>query len=508
MADFNTQMNEGMTSANAVKKLALVLLLVVAVAAIAGIWSWMQKPTLQLLYSNLEANDVGAVVGKLREASVPFELQGTSVFVPGDQVAALRMQMASAGLPQTSGVGYEIFDKSTMGTSEFVQKVNYRRALEGELSRTIGQISEVTKARVHLVVPERSVFLDRQASVRASVIIHLRPGAVLSPNQVQGIVHLVASSVEGLGPNSISVIDNHGKILTAPVDESSKTQMTSSQIDFQREIENGIEKKIQTMLERVVGPDKAIVRVASVLDLSRTEATAEEFNPEQQVPRSEQRTKEKGSGSATQPSGAPGVGSNVPGGAGAPAGGAASENNLEKSSEVINFEISKKVIRTVSPFGTIKKLSVAVLVDGTTKTEKDKEGKVTGVTYTERPAEEMKKLEELVKKAMGFDNEEQRKALGITSSKPREEQREDILNVVNVPFNRPEELPEEAAGALPSQFLANNWQSIAKYAVGLILAILILLLVVKPIISTLLEVPKPFGYQTVGQMQGAGGPGG
>lgn len=497
MADLNTQMTEGISSANAVKKLALVLLLIVAVAAMAGIWSWMQKPSLQLLYSNLEADDAGAISTKLREMGIPFELQGTSVFAPGDQVATIRMQLAGAGLPQTGGVGYEIFDKTTMGTTEFIQKVNYRRALEGELARSIGQISEVSKARVHLVVPTRSVFLERQEQTRASVIVHLRPGKALSSAQVQGIVHLVSSGVEGLGPQTISVIDNHGNILTAPTDETSKTQMTSSQLDFQREVEGGIEDKVRSMLERVVGPNKAIVRVSAVLDLARIEQTEEVFNPEQQVPRSEQRTEEKGAGSATAPSGAPGVASNVPGGSGGPGSGASSNNTLNKKSEVINFEISKKVSRTVLPIGKIQKLSVAVMVDEVTQTEKDKDGKVTGIKSTPRTDEEMKKLEALVKQAMGMSAE-----------------RKDELNMAQVPFNRPETLPDEAAEVLPSQFLANNWMTISKYLIGFIVALLILLLVVKPIIKTLLEVPQPLGYQTVGQMQGGGaggwggGPGG
>ncbi len=488
----NMQWSEGMKSANAVKKIALVLLLVLSVAALAGIWMWIQKPALQLLYSNMTAEDAGAVSTKLREAGIPFDLQGTSVFVPADQVPSLRMQLASSGLPRTGGVGYEIFDRTTMGTSEFVQKVNYRRALEGELSRSIGQLSEVSQARVHLAVPARSVFADRQEQVRASVIVTLRAGKALTSNQVQGIVHLVASSVEGLMPQSITVIDHHGRVLSSPVDEAAKTQMTSSQLDFQRDLESGIEKKIQTMLERVVGPDKAVVRVAGMLDLKRIEETEEIFNPEQQVPRSEHRTEEKGSGASTNPSGAPGVTANVPGGAGSPAGGASSSNNTSKKSELVNFEISKKVSRTIAPIGTIKQLSVAVLIDGITEEQKDAAGKVTGTKYTPRSDEDMKKLEELVKKAMGFSAE-----------------RKDQLNIVNVPFNRPESPAETPEAIVPSRFMADNWPTIARYAIALILGILILLLVVKPIVTTLLGPPEAYSLpQTVGQLQGAGGPGG
>jgi flagellar M-ring protein FliF len=377
-----------------------------------------------------------------------------------------------------------------IGSTEFAQKVNYRRALQGEMARSIGQLAEVSKARVHIVVPERSVFAERQEPVRASVIITLRAGRVLTPGQVQGVVHLVASGIEGLSPQSVTVIDNNGNILSSPTDEAAKTQMTSSQTDFQRNVEEGLQNKIETMLERVVGRDKATVRVSAVLDLKRVEETEEQFNPEQQIPRSEQRSEEKSSGSATNPSGAPGVGGNVPGGAGAAAGGPSSSSNGQKKTELINFEIGKKVSRTIHPIGTIKQLSVAVLLDGIWESTTAADGKVTK-KYTPRSEDEKKKLEELVRKAMGFS-----------------EERKDQLTVTEVPFEQPQAPAEEADVAEASKFLAENWSSIARYAIGLVLALLLLLLVIRPVISSLLEPPQ--GYQlpqTVGQMQG-GGPGG
>jgi flagellar M-ring protein FliF len=378
-----------------------------------------------------------------------------------------------------------------IGSTEFAQKVNYRRALQGEMARSIGQLAEVSKARVHIVVPERSVFAERQESVRASVIVTLRAGRVLTPGQVQGIVHLVASGVEGLSPQSVTVIDNNGNILSSPTDEAAKTQMTSSQTDFQRNVEEGLQNKIETMLERVVGRNKATVRISAVLDLKRVEETEEQFNPEQQIPRSEQRSEEKSSGSATNPSGAPGVVANIPGGgAGTAAGGPSSSSNGQKKTELINFEIGKKVSRTIHPMGTIKQLSVAVLLDGIWESTTAADGKVTK-KYTPRSEDEKKKLEELVRKAMGFS-----------------EERKDQLTVTEVPFEQPQAPVEEAEVAEASKFLAENWSSIARYVIGLILALLLLLMVIRPVINSLLEAPQAYQLpQTVGQMQG-GGPGG
>ncbi len=487
MADFMTQMNEQMASATMIKKVTLLIVLAVALAGIYGVWVWTQKPALQLLYSNLTPEDAAAVTGKLREGGIPFDMEGSAIFVPGDQVSGLRMQLAGQGLPQTGGVGFEIFDKSMIGSTEFAQKVNYRRALQGEMARSIGQLAEVSKARVHIVVPERSVFSERQEPVRASVVVTLRGGRVLLPGQVQGIVHLVASGIEGLSPQSVTVIDNHGNILSSPTDETSKTQMTSSQIDFQRNLEEGLESKIQTMLERVVGRDKATVRVSAVIDLKRVEETEEQFNPEQQIPRSEQRSEEKSTGSASAPSGAPGVGSNVPGGGGTAPEQSSSSSSGNKKTELINFEIGKKVSRTIFPIGTVKQLSVAVMLDGVRESTTGADGKVTS-KYTPRADEEMKKLEELVKKAMGFS-----------------EERKDQLNVVNIPFEQPQVPVEEVEVAEADKFLAENWSSIARYGIGLILALLLLLFVIRPVVNSLLEPPVAYNLpQTVGQMQGGG----
>lgn len=486
MADMFQQFNEQMTTTPLARKIALLLVLAATVAGGVVLWLWVQKPEFQILYTNLSSEDAASVVAKLKEGRIPYELSAdsTAVSVPAERVHELRLQMAGQGLPQGGGVGFEIFDRNSFGTTEFVQKLNYRRALQGELSRTIGQLAEVSKARVHLVVPERTLFSERKEPSRASVVVTLRAGKRLSEGQVQGIIHLVSSSVEGLSPQTVTVVDSHGQILSRPGDGSSPVQMTSAQLDYQKHLEKEIEGKIQSMLETVVGTGKAVVRVTSLLDLRQVEHTEEKFDPDTQVVRSEQRAQEELSGSSASAgsSGVPGVLSNVPPGtqAGSPAG-ATSTNNSQKKNEVINYEISKTVSRIIEPFGTIQKLSVAALVDGNYEAADGD----TPRKYLPRNAEEMAKLEELVKKAMGFSAE-----------------RQDQVEVVNVPFESNALLDEETAAEEPAGNAFAQWLPFVRYGIGVVIGLIGFVFVVRPVLKTLLAPsPTPVAYPPVrGQM--------
>ncbi|TAJ99479.1 MAG: flagellar M-ring protein FliF [Candidatus Manganitrophaceae bacterium] len=469
MADLLQQM----TTASFARKMALLLVLAATFAGGVVLWLWTQKPELQILYTNLSSDDAASVISKLKESHIPYELSAdsTAVSVPAERVHELRLQLAGQGLPQGGGVGFEIFDRNTFGTTEFVQKLNYKRALQGELSRTISQLAEVSKARVHLVVPEKTLFSDRQEPSRASVVVTLRAGKRLSEGQIQGIIHLVSSSVEGLSPQTVTVVDSHGQILSRTVDGSATAQMTSTQLDYQQHLEKEIEGKIQSMLERVVGSGKAVVRVTSLLDLRQVEHTEEKFDPDTQVVRSEQRAQEQmnGTSGSAGPSGVPGVLSNVP--PGAPAGasaGTASSNNAQKKNEVINYEISKTVSRIIEPIGTIKKLSVAALVDGTYQAAQGDAPR----KYIPRNEDEMKKLEELVKKAMGYSAE-----------------RQDQVEVVNIPFEANALAEEEGVAEPPNKGLA-QWLPFAKYGIGLVVGLIAFFFVIRPALKALLT-PSP-----------------
>jgi flagellar M-ring protein FliF len=403
----------------------------------------------------------------------------------------LRLEMAGQGLPHGGGVGYEIFDRTTMGMSDFVQKLNYRRALQGELARTITQMPEVERARVHLAIPERRLFATEQDRARASVVVSLRASQTLSKAQIQGVVHLVSSSVEGLQARDVTVVDGHGNLLSNTSSDES-AGLSGTQMEYQRTLEKDIETRIQTMLERIVGVNKAVVRVSSVLDFRKIETTEERYDPNGQVVRSEQRGQEKSSGVNGASGGVPGVESNVPGGTEAE-GGQTSSNNNQTKNETVNYEISRTVSRIVEPTGTIKKLSVAVLVDGTYEGggKAGEGGADQPKKYVPRSEEEMKRIEEIVKKAMGYSTE-----------------RQDQVEVVSIQFGLGAEEPAGGVEATPDASKA--WMPYVRYAVGGVLFFLIFFMVVRPLMVMLVQsAPAAGGGETpalpasVGQVEAA-----
>lgn len=457
------------------QRFIILLALAGSVAGLVAVALWTQQPDMQVLFANLAAEDASTIIDRLKDAKVPYETTngGTTVLVPNAQVHDLRLEMAGQGLPHGGGVGYEIFDRSTLGMSDFLQKLNYRRALQGELARTITQMPEVERARVHLALPERRLFATEQDRARASVVVSLRSNQTLSKAQVQGVVHLVSSSVEGLQARDVTVVDGHGNLLSnTSTDESAG--LSGTQMEYQRTLEKDIETRIQSMLERIVGVNKAVVRVSSVLDFRKVETTEERFDPNGQVVRSEQRGQERSSGvNGTTSGGVPGVESNVPGGQETEGGQTSSSNNQTKN-ETVNYEISRTVSRIVEPTGTIKKLSVAVLVDGIY------EGGKAGETasdqpkkYVARSEEEMKRIEDIVKKAMGYSAE-----------------RQDQVEVVNVQFGLG---PEEPVGAGVEAASDSNkvWMPYIRYVVGGLLFFLILFMVVRPLMTMLAESAPP-----------------
>lgn len=471
------------------KRLGLLVALAAGVAALVSVTLWTQQPEMQVLFANLAPEDAGAIVEKLKEAKVSYEVGagGSSILVPSVQVHDLRLQMAGQGLPHGGGVGFEIFDRSTLGMSEFVQKLNYRRALQGELARTIAQMPDVGRARVHLAVPERRLFSTDHDRPRASVVLSLRGSNGLSRGQIQGIVHLVASSVEGLQTRDVTVVDGNGRLLSeGNGGGDGPTRLTGSQLDYQRTLEKDIETRIQTMLERIVGNNKAVVRVSSVLDLRQVEMTEERYDPNGQVARSEQRTQEKANGTNGVTGGVPGVASNVPPGQASEPAQTSSTNTANKN-EVINYEISRTVAKIIEPTGTIKQLSVAVLVDGNYEAVKGAQTE-NERKYVPRSEPEMKQIEEIVKKAMGYSAE-----------------RQDQVEVVNVQFGLEADAatgPGTAAEEAPS--LLKTYSPYIRHGVGAALFLLILVFVVRPLVTALTASPpvsfgqdRPAGTATV-----------
>ena len=475
------------------QRFIILLALAGSIAGLVAVTLWTQQPDMQVLFANLAVDDASGIIDKLKDAKVPYETAngGTTVLVPSAQVHDLRLELAGQGLPHGGGVGYEIFDRTTMGMSDFVQKLNYRRALQGELARTIAQMPEVERARVHLAIPERRLFATEQDRARASVVVSLRASQTLSKAQIQGVVHLVSSSVEGLQSRDVTVVDGHGNLLSNTSSDES-AGLSGTQMEYQRTLEKDIETRIQTMLERIVGVNKAVVRVSSVLDFRKIETTEERYDPNGQVVRSEQRGQEKSSGVNGTSGGVPGVESNVPGGTEAE-GGQSSSNNNQTKNETVNYEISRTVSRIVEPTGTIKKLSVAVLVDGTYEGggKAGEGGADQPKKYVPRSEDEMKRIEEIVKKAMGYSTE-----------------RQDQVEVVSIQFGLGAEEPTGGVEAAPDA--SKVWMPYVRYAVGGLLFFLIFFMVVRPLMVMLVQsAPAAGGGETpalpasVGQVEAA-----
>jgi flagellar M-ring protein FliF len=355
------------------------------------------------LYSNLSPQDGAAIVQELEADKIPFNITGggTVIEVPRGVIYGTRLKLAGKGVPAGAGVGFEIFEKTPFGASEFTQQVNYLRALQGELSRTINAISAVQSSRVHLALPARTNFLGPEEKPSASVVVDLRMGYHLSPDQVQGIVNLVASSVPKMTADKVTVIDSSGRPLKEIVSAAASTEAEKLNA-LKLKHEQEMERRIETMLDPVLGPGKVVVRANVQINPQEVQMTKEEFDPENRVVRSQRQAIDD---SGVKGGGVPGVQANIPGGDATKA--VAAESTAKRSSENVVYEVGHTTSRIFEPRGQIQKLSVAVLVDG--KYEKQK--------YLARSKEEIDVIKGMVKRAVGFDAE-----------------RGDEIEVANVPF--------------------------------------------------------------------------
>jgi flagellar M-ring protein FliF len=460
----------------------------VAVLALVGLlWgisTYATRVRWGVLYSQLERDDAAAVTDALRESQIPYRLGagGRTIEVPADRVDDVRLQMAGEGLPPGGGVGFEIFDKPAFGLSDFVQNVNYRRALERELARTIQTIDAVHSARVHLALPPESVFADEKREPRASVVVRLRPGSTLANGQVRAISHLVASGVENLQPTAVSVIDGEGRMLSTNGEDQG---LSASQQESKRTIERSIESTLVSILEPVVGSGRVRARATVELNLARVERVEESFDPDRSVVRSEQKSRTRQGSGGT--GGIPGTASNLPGGGGGATAGASQQQEAQTSTT--NFEISRTTSTIAEPVGTLSRQSIAVVVDhalGPLPTTETADGAPAVRPALPRSPEEMTKITDLVRAAIGLD-----------------ERRGDLLIVENIPFDgSPGPGVEDEPAGIDWAF----WLSVARYA-SLPLAVLLLaLLVIRPGIAVLRGVRQqtasPSGLPpTIGELQ-------
>ena len=452
-----------------IKKITLFSVIAGVIAGLSAIIILSGRPDYQILFSGLSAEDSGAMIAQLKAKKIPYRISsnGGAILVPKEIVYETRMELASQGLPQGGGIGFEIFDNSKLGMTEFVQNVNYQRAIQGELSRTINRFEEIESSRVHLVMPPKSLFVENEEPARASVVIKLRSRKTLNPEQIQGIVHLISSSVAGLKPENVTIVDSMGNQIGSKKSKNDLESIRTDQLAYQEKVEQTLETRVKTMLENALGPNKAIVRLSSNMDFKKQERTEERYYPENKVVRSEQISNESslkpdktamgvpGSTAATADKTQQGAADASPGNAG-----------FQKQHQTTNYEIGKTTSHTVDPIGQITNISVAVLVDGAYKTVVGDDG-ASKLEYVPRTPEEIAKIKSIVMRAVNY-----------TAS------RGDEVEVVNIPFEN-SELAEVQAGASGWVSRLMQYSDYIKYVFSAVFMVLTFIFVIRPIIQWL-----------------------
>ncbi|MFZ3041768.1 MAG: flagellar basal-body MS-ring/collar protein FliF [Thiobacillus sp.] len=467
------------------QKILLALGVAAVVAVMGAVWMWGRQPDYRVLFSNFSDRDGGSIVAELEKMNIPYKYSegGGAVLVPADRVHDARLKLASQGLPKGGNVGFELMENQKLGSSQFVERINFQRAMEGELARSIESVSSVQSARVHLAMPKDSVFVSEQKSPTASVLLNLHPGRVLDPQQISAIVHLVASSVPELPIKNVTVVDQHGNLLSESGKMASANGMDPNQIKYVQDLQQNVVKRIESIITPIVGPNNVRAEATADVDFSRSQQAVETYKPNQtpdaMVIRSQQ-TSEALNGNG-DPGGVPGALTNQPPApatapinaapiiaqdAVAPINGETSTSTSTRKDATVNYEVDKTIQYVQQGVGGLKRLSVAVVVNYRKTT--DKNGKVVMTPLT---AAETTQINNLVKEAMGFNAE-----------------RGDSVNVVNTPFARAE---QEILPDLPWWKQSENVEYIqmaktaGKYLLMALLLLILYLRVLKPMLKKL-----------------------
>jgi flagellar M-ring protein FliF len=457
-------------------------------AALIGVFAFIilrvTAPQMSPVFTDLTPEDSAAIIKDLERQAIPFELRndGAIIMVPRDKMTRIRMKLAEGGLPKGGGVGYEIFDKSdTLGATSFVQNINHLRALEGELSRTIKAIDRVQAARVHLVLPERPLFSRDKVEPSASIVLRVR--GALEAQQVRAIRHLVASAVNGMKPTRVSIVDENGQLLADGADMDPTGAIGGSGADRQAGFERRLKDQIESIVSSVVGPGRARVQLSAEFDFNRITETFDKFDPEGRVLRSSQ-TREESSASGNQ-EGQVTVGNELPGANPQGTAGQAARDASKKSEEIVNYEISRSTKTQVTEGGRVKRISAAVLIDGSyAKNEKGE------TVYQPRAKEELDRIGALVRSAIGFD-----------------QKRGDQVEVVNLRFaETPGSTIQEPTGFMSFlQFTKEDMMRAIELAVMAILGLVVVLFIVRPLVRRILTPESPKPAQAVAALPGAAG---
>jgi flagellar M-ring protein FliF len=472
------------------QKMGLIMAVAALVAVAVGLWLWGSTPDYRILYSNLSDRDGGAIIDSLQQMNVPYKFAegGGALLVPANQVHEMRLRLASQGLPKGGTVGFELMENQKFGTSEFLEQVNYKRALEGELARSVQTLASVQSARIHLAIPKPTVFVKDQQSPSASVVLALYPGRTLDAGQVNAVVHLISSSVPNMPAKNVTVVDQSGTLLSAP-SESGNGALDASQLKYVHQVEQDFGKRIEDMVAPLVGARNVRAQVTADIDFTQAEQTAETYKPNQppnQAAVVSQQTLESSSPAGVQQgTGIPGALTNQPPvpataplttpppaaaknapAAPAPAAATTLQESLSTRKEsTTNFQVDRTISHTKLPVGAIRRLSVAVVLNNRTIT--DSAGKVST-----RPLSDSEKsqITTLVKDSVGFD-----------------EKRGDTLSLLNSPFNEQKEVVTEVPLWKQPETLAMAREGL-KYAAIAGVTLFLLLGVIRPAFKNLTRV--------------------
>lgn len=402
-----------------------------AIAVIVALFLWMRSPDYRVLLSNLSAKDGGDIVSQLTQMNMPYQLadNGSAILVPADKVHELRLKLAQAGLPKGGNTGFELLDKEQFGISQFSEQVNYQRALEGELSRTIESLSPVQTARVHLAIPKPTLFVREQKSPTASVTVGLLPGRALDEGQISAIVHMVSGSVSGLTSSNVIIVDQTGRLLTN--NDNSQQSVSTSQMRLTQETEARLKQRIEDLLTPLVGRANVQAQVTAQVDYSKVEQTAEEYKPNQQPDSAAVRSRQSSQSQQNSnggPGGVPGALSNQPVSApsapvetakadtkdnknASPADNKSNSNINSQSDETTNYEVDRKISHTQRQIGVVDRLSVAVIINWLPQKKEDGTEEMQPL-----PPEMIKEIESLTREAMGY-SVSRGDSLSITNSR-------------------------------------------------------------------------------------------
>jgi len=446
------------------KKISMVVVIFLLMAGFATLFLLANKEDYHVLFNNVSTKDAGAIIEDLKTKNIPYKIEGNGrrILVPAKDVHELRLSLVSQGLPKEGNVGFEIFDKTDFKTTRFVQELNYKRALQGELARTISRFSEVNSAKVFIVIPKETLFVEDATPPTASIQLELK--SKLAPEKLAGIIHLVASAVEGLDPEQVTVVDTKGRIIFRGGNNSQGASglLNNMQLEYKQRVENDIRANVQSMLEGIVGAGKAIVRVTAEVDFNKMTLNEEEYDPSTTAVRSRRDIEES---TQVQAGNTGGQATIVNQRAGVMPSDSNGQNGRKKRDTLTNYEINRVTRAIVKPAGTIERLSVAAVIDGTYTTDILEDG-TRQRNYIPRTAEEITQFEAIVKSAMGYS-----------------EDREDQISVNSIPFS--DNLPVEFETEEPAVGMMDMVLDSKKIIINLLLMVLVFFLLIRPLLKSL-----------------------